>query len=113
MPHHKEVDSPTSLHPDDEKVSIDQGGTKILGGQSEVEMHNISFDKSHHRVVQSQEVLTLDDQTSLAKIEEKVIMTDLHKHSAALVNENRVYSEATSSSVCSLIAENERMAKEL
>jgi len=35
MPHHKEVDSPASLHPDDEQVSNDHGGTKILGRQPE------------------------------------------------------------------------------
>jgi len=32
MPHHKEVDSPASLHPDDDQVSNNQGGTEILGG---------------------------------------------------------------------------------
>jgi len=51
MLHHKEVDSPTSLHPDDEQVSNGQGGTKILGVQLEAEMHNISFNESHHNVV--------------------------------------------------------------
>jgi len=35
MPRHKEVDSPTSLHPSDEQVSNDQGGIEILGGQPE------------------------------------------------------------------------------
>ena len=50
-PHHKEVDSPASMHPDDEKVSNEQGGTEILAGQPEAEMHNISFDEFHHRVV--------------------------------------------------------------
>ena len=52
MPHHKEVDSHASMHPDDEKVSNDQGGTEILGGQQEAEMHNIAFEEYHHRVVQ-------------------------------------------------------------
>ena len=53
MPHHKEVDSPASLHPDDEQVSNDQGGTEILGGQPKAETHDISFDEYHHKVVQS------------------------------------------------------------
>ena len=35
MPHRKEVNSPAPLHPDDEQVSNDQGGTEILGGQLE------------------------------------------------------------------------------
>jgi len=51
MPHQREVDSPASMHPDDEKVSDDQGGTEILCGQLEAETHNISFDESHHRFV--------------------------------------------------------------
>jgi len=51
MPHHKEVDSPNSMHLEEEKVSDDQGGTKVLGDHSEEEMHNISFDESQHRVV--------------------------------------------------------------
>lgn len=106
-PHHKEVDSLTSLRPDDEKVSNDQGGTEILGGQSKAEMHNISFDKSHHRVVQSQKVLNLEDQTSLVQVEEQVIVTDVHKHTTALVDATSVYVEATSSSIHFLIADNE------
>jgi len=39
-------------------------------------------------------------------------VTDVHKHPAALVDATRVYAQATSSSVCFLIAENEWMAKE-
>lgn len=67
MPHQREVDSLASMYPDDKQVSNDQGGTKILGGQSKAEMHNISFVESHHRVVQAQRVLTPKDQTSPAK----------------------------------------------
>ena len=51
MPHQREVDSSASMHPNDEQVSDDQGGTEILGDQLETEMHNISFDESHHKVV--------------------------------------------------------------
>ena len=40
-------------------------------------------------------------------------MTDVHKHLVALANATRVYAEGTSLSVRFLIAENERMAKEL
>ena len=50
MPHHKEVDSPASMHLEEEKVLDDQGGTEILGDQPEEEMQNISFDESQHRV---------------------------------------------------------------
>ena len=42
----QEVDSPISMHLDDEQVLNDQGGTEILGDQSEEEMHNILFDES-------------------------------------------------------------------
>ena len=61
MRHHKEVESPASIHLDDEQVSNDQGGTIILGGQSEWEIHNISFDEYHHKVVQSHRLPTSED----------------------------------------------------
>lgn len=70
MPHHQEVDLPTSPHPDDEQVSSDGGGTKILKDHPEEEMHNISFDESQHKVVQSRRVSTLDDHTYPAQVEE-------------------------------------------
>lgn len=40
-------------------------------------------------------------------------MFDVRKHTKALADATRVYAESTSSSVRFLIAENERMAKEL
>jgi len=70
MPHHKEVDPPTSMHSKEEKVLVDQGGTKILGDHLEEEMHNVSFDKSQHRVVKSHRVSTLEDKTSPTQVEE-------------------------------------------
>jgi len=70
MPHHNEVHSPTSMHLDDEEVSNDQGGTEILADQPEEEMHNISFDESQHRVVQSCRVSTPEDHTSPTQVEE-------------------------------------------
>jgi len=90
MPHHKEVDSPASMHPDDEQVSNDQGGTEILGDQLEEEMHNISFDESQHRVVQSRRVSTSKDHTSPVQVEEQVIVTDVCKHPATLADATRV-----------------------
>ena len=42
-----------------------------------------------------------------------MIVSDVHKHPTALADATRAYVEATSSSVRFLIAENERMAKEL
>lgn len=107
MPHHTEVKSPSSLHPNDEKVSKDQGGTRILIGQTEVEMHNISFEKYHQRVVQSNRVPTLKDQEFPMQVEEEVIVTDVHQHPTALADATRVYAKATSSSVCFFIPENE------
>ena len=77
MPHNQEIDLPASPHPDDEKVSNDRGGNEILGDQLEEEMHNISFDKSQHRVVQSCRVSTPNDHTSPVKVEERVIMSDM------------------------------------
>ena len=99
MPHHKEVRSPTSMPQDDEKVSNDQGGTKILGDHPKGGINNISFDESQHRVVQSHRVSTPEDQTSPTQVEERVIVTNVRKHPTALANATRVYAEATNSSV--------------
>lgn len=63
MHHHKEVEPPASPHPEEEKVPSDQGDTEILGDNLEEEMHNISFDESQHRVLQSCKVLTSNDHT--------------------------------------------------
>ena len=84
MPHHREVDSPASMHPDDEQVSNEQGGTKILGDKQEEEMHTISFDESQHRVVQYRKVSTLEDHASPSQVEERVIVFDVCKHPVAL-----------------------------
>lgn len=70
-------------------------------------MHNISFDESQHRLVQSFRVSTPDDHTSPAKFEERVIVYDVRKHPAALADATKAYAGATNSSVCFLIAENE------
>lgn len=61
MPQCQEVDLPASLHPEDEQVSSNQGGTEILGDQLEGEMHNISFDESQNIFLQSRRVSTLED----------------------------------------------------
>ena len=96
MPHHKEVDSLAPMHPNDEQVSNDQGGTEILGVQLEGQMQNISFDESHHRVVQSHIVEPPKDQTSPTQVEEQVIVTNVHNHPVDLAYATRVYTEATS-----------------
>ena len=113
MPHHQKVNPLASPHLEDEQVPSNQGDTEILGDQTEGEIHNISFDESQHRVVQSRRVSTSDDHTSPTQVEERVIVSDMHRHLVALADATRVYVEATSSSVHFLIAENERMAKEL
>lgn len=107
LPHHQKVDLPASPHPDDEQVSCDREGTEILGDQLEEEMHNISFDESHHRVVQSHRVSTPDVHTSPVQVEECMIMSDVRKHPTALADATGVYVEATSSCVRFLIDENE------
>lgn len=64
VPHHQEVDPLASLDPEAEQVPSDQGDIEILGENLEGEMHNISFDESQHRVVQSLRESTPDDHTS-------------------------------------------------
>lgn len=58
MPYHIEVDSLAAMYLNDDKMSNDQGCTKILGGQLEAEMHDSSFDESQHRVVHPERVPT-------------------------------------------------------
>ena len=55
----------------------------------------------------------MNNKISPAKVEEQVIVTNVHKHPVALANATRVYVKATSSSVHFLIVENEKMEKEL
>lgn len=76
-------------------------------------MHNIPFDESKYRGVLSRRVSTLEDHTPPTQVEEQVIMTNVQKHLATLVDATRVYDESTSSSAHFLIAENEGMVKEL
>lgn len=63
MPYHQEVKPPASPDPEVEQVLSDQGDTKILGDNPEEEMHNISFNELHNRVVQSRRVSTLNVHT--------------------------------------------------
>jgi len=51
------------MHPEEEQIPSDQRDTEILGDQMEGDMHNISFNKSQHRVVKSHRVSTPDDYT--------------------------------------------------
>ena len=113
MPYHQEFNRLASSNLEAEQVPREQGDTDILGDNLEGEMHNISFDESQHRVVQSCRVSTPDDSTSLAQFEERVIVFDVRKHPTTLVDATRAYAEATSSSFHFFIAENEQMAKEL
>lgn len=64
MPYHQVVNLPASSDSEAEQVPSDQGDTKILGDNSEEDIHNISFDESKHRVVQSCRVSTPNDHTS-------------------------------------------------
>jgi len=107
MPYHQKVDLPASPDPEVEHVPIDQGDIKILGDNLEGELHNISFNESQHKVVQSHRVSTLDDHTSPTQFEEQLIVSDVCKHPVALVDSTRAYVEATSSSVYFLIGEHE------
>jgi len=65
MPYFQEVNPLASPDLETEQVASNQGDTKILGDNVEEELPNISFDESHHRVVQSCRVSTLDFHASL------------------------------------------------
>ena len=70
MPYYQEFDPPNSPNSEVEKVLSDQGDIEILGDNLEEEMHNISFDESQHKVMQSCKVSTLDVHTSTMQFEE-------------------------------------------
>lgn len=76
-------------------------------------MHNISFNLSQHRVLQSHRVTTLDVHAYLAQFDERVIVSCVCKHLATLAYATKSYTEATNSSVHFLIVENKQMDKEL
>ena len=56
---------------------------------------------------------TPDVHASPTRFRERVIVSNVHKHPAVMADATKAYAEATSSSVIFLIAENERMPKEL
>lgn len=65
MPQDQEVTQPASPDPKVEQVPSDQGDTETLEDNLEVDMHNISFNESQHKVVQSHRVTTPDAHVSL------------------------------------------------
>lgn len=69
MPKNEEVTPPTLPDQGAEQVLNDQGDTEILEDNLKVDVHNISFNESQHRVVQSRRVSTLDVHVSTAQFE--------------------------------------------
>lgn len=59
MPYDQEVNTPTSPDLEAEKLMRNQGDIEILDDNLKEEMHNISFDKSQHRVLHSHRVTIL------------------------------------------------------
>lgn len=76
-------------------------------------MHNISFDKSKHKVFLLRRVPTPNVHLSLAQFEERVIVSDVRKNPTTLVDATKAYANATSLSVRFFITENELVDKEL
>lgn len=107
MPYNQEVNPPGSPDAEAEKVLRNQGDTEILEDNPEEERHNISFDESHHRFLQSHKATTLDVHTSPTQFEEWVIIYDVCKRPTSLADATRAYVEATISGFCFLIAANE------
>lgn len=66
-------------------------------------MYNLSFDQSRHRIIQAHRRQLLDDHTSPTHIEERVIVSDVRRHLAAMAEDSQAYTEATSSIVKFLI----------
>lgn len=59
MPKGQEVTPLASPNSGEKQVPSDQGDNEILEDNLEEDVHNISFDESQHKVVQSCRVLTL------------------------------------------------------
>lgn len=55
----------------------------------------------------------MDDHTSPAHIEERVIVLDVRRHPVVMVEDFKAYAEATSSTVKFMIAKNDQMVKDL
>ena len=75
-------------------------------------MYNLSFDESQRRIVQAQRNHFVDDHTSLAHTEERVIILDVRRHPASMAKASKAYAKATSSIIKFLIAENDQMVKD-
>lgn len=85
----------------------------MLDDDLDMDVHNLSFKKSQQRIVQAQRKKLPEDHTSLVHIEERVIVSNVRRHPTTMVEASQAYVEATSSAVKFLIAENDRMAKDL
>lgn len=95
MPKDQEVTPPD---PGAEQVLSVQGDIEILEDNPEANVHNISFDESQHRVVQSRRVPTPDVHISPVHFQERVIVPNVRKHPIALADTIKAYAEATNSS---------------
>ena len=99
MPQNQEVTPLASPDPEVDQVPSNQGDTEILDDNPKVEMQNISFDDSQHRVVQSHRVPTLDVHIYLVHFEERVTISNVLKNPTTFSNATRAYVKATNSTV--------------
>ena len=86
MPKNQEVTPPASPDPEAKKFPSNQGDTEILEDNLEVDVHNISFEESQHIVVQSHRVPTLNVHVSPVHFQERVIVSDVHRHPTTLAD---------------------------
>jgi len=96
-----------------EPAPSEQGWVVLLDDDLVMDVYNLSFDESQQMIVQARIKHLLDDHASPKHIEERVIVSDVRRLLATLIDASKAYIEATSSIVKFLLAENDQMAKDL
>jgi len=108
-----EVSPQSPSPPESEPISSEQGELVLFDDVLSMDVCNLSFDESQQRIVQARRKWLLNGHASPAHMEERVIVLDVRRHLAAMANASKAHAKARSSTVKFLLAENDRMAKDL
>lgn len=85
----------------------------LFDDDPEMDVYNLSFDESQQRIVHARRKKLLDDHTSPAHIEGRVIVPDVRRHPISISEALKAYVESIRLIVKFLIIENQRMTKDL
>lgn len=99
--------------PVSEPILSKQGDIVLLDDDLVMDVYNLAFDELQKRIVQAWRNHFPNDHASSTFIKGRVIVSDIRKHPVSLSESSLAYARPTCSNVKSLIAKNEKMAKNL